>query len=193
MDVAITYASNRLVSVIDLGLVRSEGNHETKIIRGLTLDLERERINRVKACPRSDAPYGWNWDLTKGNFQFVFGALLDVCSEKSYRDFVRLLLDYAERGAKAAARSDDPYVLDCIEYYSGNRRRIGENQEVVLYLTFDGLAVFNTTFWPEISDITCASKRSALNPVIIPYTELKPFMIEGPWRDELLALPATKR
>ena len=79
-----------------------------------------------------------------------------------------------------------------MDYYTGKGKSISDEREVVLYLAFSGLAVFNTEFFPEADEITCASQRSAINPIIIPYDELKPFMVEGPWRDELLALPAPK-
>ncbi|HZP98306.1 MAG TPA: hypothetical protein VFB13_02130 [Reyranella sp.] len=192
-DIALTYASDRLVSVIDLGLVRSEGSFRTRIIRGLTFDLDRQTTTHVQACPLSDERYGKNWDLTKGNFQFVFGELLSICSESAYSDFIRLLRAHERRAAITAADSTDPHVTSCIDYLTGKERNISDDRQMVLYLTFDGLAVFNVDFWPENDEIICATRRSAINPIIIPYAELAPFMIEGPWRDELLALlPVSK-
>jgi hypothetical protein len=60
---------------------------------------------------------------------------------------------------------------------------------MVLYLTFAGLAVQFTFFFPESDMGGCALFRTVLNPVIVPYRELQTFMHPGAWRDELLALP----
>jgi hypothetical protein len=48
------------------------------------------------------------------------------------------------------------------------------------------LAVHNTEYRPNSSRSYCTLLRSPVNPVIIPYRELEPFMIPGAWRDELL-------
>ncbi len=192
-DVALTYASDQLVSVVDLEVIATEGSAAGRVIRGLIFDLASGHIHHVGPCPGSSAPYGPNPTDGAGNYQFQLGELLRVCDGKSYEDFVRLLQSHAQRAAQAAAGSDDLMVKNCIHQYVGNPDNIGRNLPLVLYLTFEGLAVMNTTFWPNAANNVCASKRSAINPVVIPYAELATFMMPGPWRDELMALPAPRR
>jgi hypothetical protein len=50
------------------------------------------------------------------------------------------------------------------------------------------LAVRNTEFGFIPARDNCVLERSTVNPLIIPYREVEPFMIPGPWRDELLKL-----
>jgi len=59
---------------------------------------------------------------------------------------------------------------------------VREDQKYVLYLTFAGLAV-------HVADDYCPVVRRPDNPIIVPYPRLAPFMLPGPWRDELLARP----
>ena len=187
-DVGLVYASARLVSTIDLGFMVPEGTSVGTNVRGLTFDLDREKIHFVTSCPGSNVPYGHPRDGGQGNYLFQFGELLQVCDEAAYQRFIRILKDHAERGARPAIHNKDPYVAQCLRHYIGEKKDIGENQPIVLYLTFAGLAVFNTEFWPNSDRFTCTMKVTPLNPVIIPYSELEPSMIPGPWRDELLAL-----
>jgi hypothetical protein len=49
-----------------------------------------------------------------------------------------------------------------------------------LYLTPTGLAVFGKGWSSR------AFNNITVNPIILPYRELEPFMKPGPWRDELL-------
>ena len=191
-DVALTYASDRLISVVDLEAYATEGSAPGRIIRGLTFDLEDQGIDRVSKCAGSRVEYGFGEDGSSadGNFQFQFGKLLRVCDEKSYDKFVQLLQLYAKKAARAVRNSNDPYITNCIDEYLGDEIHIGRDEPLVIFLTFDGLAVLTTEFHTNVRRGVCTAKRFALNPLIIPYAELKPFMIEGPWRDELLALPA---
>src|SRR5579883_1730894 len=55
-DVALTYASSRLLSVVDLGDIATLGSSSARIIRGLTFDLATGKIHRLGACPGSSAP-----------------------------------------------------------------------------------------------------------------------------------------
>jgi hypothetical protein len=59
------------------------------------------------------------------------------------------------------------------------------NNRMALYLTPTGLAVFDKG-WCSSTNPDCAFKNVTVNPVILPYRELEPFMKPGPWRDELL-------
>ncbi|HZQ00636.1 MAG TPA: hypothetical protein VFB13_13915 [Reyranella sp.] len=173
-DVALTYASSRLLSVVDLGDIATLGSSSARIIRGLTFDLATGKIHRLGACPGSSAPYGPADGFGGGNFQFQFGELLRVCDQRSYASFVALLQAHGEQAARAAAHSTDPQVTYCINQYIGEHNHISENVPLVLYLTFGGLAVMNTTFWPNVANENCAFTRSAINPVIIPHAELRP-------------------
>jgi hypothetical protein len=135
---------------------------------------------RVEACPGSDDAYGGG-----GNYSFQFGKLLRVCDWDTYLKFVDLLKTQAALVAERTAGSTDPAVAWCSEKAGPF---IDRYEEIALYLTFRGLAVHNTEYRPMVRDRDCGLKRSPVNPVIIPYRELEPFMIPGAWRDELLKL-----
>jgi len=119
------------------------------------------------------------------NYLFQFGPLR-VCDREAYEKFVELLRRRALLATERAAGSKDPAVRICGE--KPDQGNIGKDQEIVLYLTFKGLAVHNTEYWPNASRSYCTLARSPVNPVILPYRELEPFMVPGPWRDELLKL-----
>jgi hypothetical protein len=192
-DVGLAYATPTLVSLVDLGFVQHEGTGVPRIIRGITFDLRTRQMFRVKACPGSDIAYGGvqytvrKYPILDGpiNYLFQFGELLRVCDRETYLKFIQLLTARANLVADQMARSKDPFVRECNEKAGPF---IGEDQEIVLYLTFRGLAVHNTEYWPNSSRSYCTLGRSPVNPVVLPYRELEPFMIPGPWRDELLKL-----
>jgi hypothetical protein len=193
-DVELTYATPNLVSFVDLGyVVHEEGNATWRIIRGVTFDLAVRRVFGIEACPDSDIPYtGLQYTVAKQgvrepiNYLFQFGPLR-VCNGEAYEKFVELLKRRAVLVAEQAAGSKDPVVRACSEK-PNVEQHIDKDQEIVLYLTFKGLAVHNMEYWPNSSRSTCTLTRSPVNPVILPYRELDPFMIPGPWRDELLRL-----
>jgi hypothetical protein len=192
-DVGLTYATSGLMSLVDLGFVEHEGSGVPRIIRGLTFDLRTRQMFRIEACPGSDITYGSGqytvermpFNERPRNYLFQFGKLLRVCDRPAYLKFIRLLTRKATLIAERLAKSKDPVVQECSE---GDGPHIGEDQEIVLYLTFRGLAVHNTEYWPNSSRSYCTLQRSPVNPVILPYRELEPFMIPGAWRDELLGL-----
>jgi hypothetical protein len=193
-DVGLTYATPNLVSFVDLGyVVHEEGNATWRIIHGVTFDLAVRRVFGIEACPDSDIPYtGLQYTVaTQGvrepiNYLFQFGPLR-VCNGEAYEKFVELLKRRAVLVAEQAAGSKDPVVRACSEK-PNVEQHIDKDQEIVLYLTFKGLAVHNMEYWPNSSRSTCTLTRSPVNPVILPCRELDPFMIPGPWRDELLRL-----
>jgi hypothetical protein len=193
-DVGLTYATPNLVSFVDLGyVVHEEGNATWRIIHGVRFDLAVRRVFGIEACPDSDIPYiGLQYTVAKQgvrepiNYLFQFGPLR-VCNGEAYEKFVELLKRRAVLVAEQAAGSKDPVVRACSEKPKVEQH-IDKDQEIVLYLTFKGLAVHNTEYWPNSSRSTCTLTRSPVNPVILPYRELDPFMIPGPWRDELLRL-----
>jgi hypothetical protein len=53
------------------------------------------------------------------------------------------------------------------------------------YLTPIGVAVFNGEWFPRIAK-HCAFNNITVNPVVLSYRELEPFMRPGPWRDDVL-------
>ncbi len=177
-DVSLTYASARFLSVVDLEFVVPEGTGVTRIIRGLTFDLEQARIFRIDACPGSEGAYGEKDHL------FRFGDLLAACDVPTYRRFVDLVTTRGRFLAEQNATNKDQHVMQCSERAGPF---IGPDQDIVLYLTVNGLAVHNTSFWPNASRSYCPLTRSPVNPVVIPYSDLEPFMKPGPLKDELLA------
>ena len=195
-SIDLTYASTRLLSVIDMEMERSEGTNFGRVIRGLTFDLEKRKIFRIEPCPGHKAAHGNPVDDRSHDYKFRFGELLDVCEESAYLSFRKLVLDHAERAARKADPKRDVNVEACLHHYIKYRPDVyfGEHEDVqysedlVLYLTFAGLAVHFTDFLPHVDTASCALFRTALNPVIVPYRELQEFMRPGAWRDELLAL-----
>jgi hypothetical protein len=188
IDTNVTYATSKLISVIDLGYWKQEGSYIPKRIRGLTVDLRQDRLYEISSCLGGDTPYASGGIVGPEKYLFRFGDLLKVCDVQTLERFIELFRSKAEQQARRVLGSQEHAVRSCIGHYIGGQEDIDEGQEIVLYLTFAGLAAHRTSFWPDPNRTTCALDRSALNPVIIPYRELEPFMTPGPWRDELLGL-----
>lgn len=192
----LTYASPRLLSVIDTEMERSEGTAFGRVIRGMTFDLEERKVFRIEPCPGRNAAHGSSAKDRSHDFKFRFGELLDVCDEDSYQMLRKLVLDHAERAARKADPKRNADVEACLHHYIAYRpdiyfaesEDIKQSEDLVLYLTFAGLAVHFTDFVPNADMGRCALFRTVLNPVIVPYRELEAFMRPGAWRDELLAL-----
>lgn len=192
----LSYASTMLLSVIDAEMERSEGTGFGRVIRGLTFDLEQRRVFRIEPCPGHKPAHGNSAEDRSRDFKFRFGELLDVCDEDAYQKFRKLVLDHAERAARKADPRRDDNVEACLHHYIkyrpdvhfGEPEDIQDSEDLVLYLTFAGLAVHFTDFFPHVDTARCALYRTVLNPVIVPYRELQPFMMPGPRREELLAL-----
>jgi len=177
LDVALTYASTRYASLVDLGFIfRDEGNNLPRIIRGVTLDLERRQILTMEACPEGS----FNRPGAIANPVFRFADLLEICDQASLERF-EALVQAAEDGTKAAlADSKDPLVAGCWQ------TSIADEQEFVVYLAVGGMAVHLTQFWSNADTKSCPLKLSARNPLIVPYHKLEPLMKPGPLREELL-------
>lgn len=180
-DVALGYASSTLVSFINLGFWRPEGTGVPRFMQGVVLDLEAGSIFSVQRYGGEREPFG----LLR--YGFRLGNLIEACDLPSYDKIIAMLVTRATRVADAEMKSHDPNVARCAE---STKRSIGSDQEIQLYLTFDGLAIYNTEFQPTADLAFCALRLSAVNPVVIPYRDLEPFMTPGPLKDELLA--ATK-
>lgn len=178
IEVVITYASPKLVSYVELGWANAFGSNLPRIMIGRVLDLEKGEVIGLEKC--TDEPSSIQ------GAPFRLGDFLDVCDNKNYETFMALWTAKERHAIEAAAQSPDPYVDVCKEYLGPLDR---SDRRIILYLTPGGLAVHNTFYDANIAH-RCALKRSAINPVIIPYRELEPFMKPGPWRDELLGRKA---
>lgn len=169
--VAVTYATSRLVSYID----RAREVRPISMgleIRGRVLDLERGRIWAIEACgPSND---------DRGNFRF--GELLDICHGEAYARFVALWEDKVRRAVAKAQASGDDLSEYCGESMEPLTR---ESRKMSLYLTPTGVAVFNEEWFPRMAR-HCAFKDITVNPIVLTYRELEPFMKPGPWRDDVL-------
>ncbi len=176
-DVALTYASTGFASLIDLGFINKiEGTYLPRIIRSVTLDLERRQVFTMEACPegsfkRPGAIY---------NPLFRFADLLDICDQASLEQFEALVASADDRMRAAMANSKDPSFEDC------RWASIKCEQTFVVYLTVDGLAVHLTVFSPNAASRSCPLTLSRRNPLIVPYSELQPLMKAGALREELL-------
>lgn len=189
-DIDLTYASSALMSVVEGHYEVFDFNANIGSLEGKTFDLRRATAFGLTECTGKSVGDGEETPPGKAERDplFEFGDLLRVCDRDALRDFVRLLRTHAEKGAERAANDKDIFVTQCIEYFR-KPTYIGEQNSLRLYLTFKGLAVqvgFDYLDWG--SNSACSDARTAINPVIIPYRELEPFMQPGPWRDELLAL-----
>ena len=176
-DVALTYASDRFVSLIDLGSIYTyEGTYIPRIIRGITLDLERQQFFTMEACPEGSLER----PNAIANPTFRFADLLDICDRASLERFGALVQAADDRAKSSTATSKDPLVQHC------RKAPLEYEQEFVVYLAETGLAVHLLYFW-VIADIgTCTLTLTARNPVIVPYRELEPLMKPGSLREELL-------
>lgn len=164
--VAVTYATSRLVSYVEV--TRNPGESSKHIdVRGLVLDLERGRIEEIEGCRNAD-----------DRRDFRLAEWLEVCGDAAYESFKALWVNkireaVAEARARGAALSEEagdvPETL----------RRFDER--MALYLTPAGLAVVDKTWGGPRT-----FNNVVVNPVILPYRELVPFMKPGPWREELL-------
>jgi hypothetical protein len=176
-DVALTYASSRFASLIDLGFIfRDEGTYTPRIIRGLTLDLDRQQIFTTEACPEG------SFERLHDSFRptFRFANLLEICDEASVTQFEAAIVAEDDRVREVTAGSTDPSQAGCRDV-----SRRGE-QEFVVYLAVGGLAVHLTQFGSNADTSICSLTLSARNPLIVPYQALEPLMKPGRLRDELL-------
>jgi hypothetical protein len=176
-DIALTYASTSFVSLIDLGFINKiEGTYLPRIIRSVTLDLERRQIFTMEACPEGS----FKRPNSIYNPLFRFAGLLDICDQASLEQFEALVEAADDRIRAAMANSEDPSFEDC------RWASIKCEQTFVVYLTADGLAVHLTVFSPNAANRSCPLTLSRRNPLIVPYSELQPLMKPGALREELL-------
>ncbi|HYD04528.1 MAG TPA: hypothetical protein VEC60_02335 [Reyranella sp.] len=179
-DVGLTYVGSRLMSLMWASQIATQGNHPDALLRGITFDLDDGSVHHVRPCPDSHWRYGFKTDYRPGNFQFEYGALLRLCDTTSYRNFIALVKEIDDaRPVRHLTPSASDKAQGCTEY--PDLPLVREEQEYVLYLTFSGLAV-------QVSGSECPARRRPDNPIIVPYRRLEPFMLPGPWRDELLGL-----
>jgi hypothetical protein len=169
--VSLSFATSKLVSYAEVRIYRDDGMLLPEA-QGRVLDLERGRIFSIESCTLGESYYGNT---------FRFGDFLEVCDPESLTKFLALWAERVGAASKAAVHGTDPYA----EYCAEAMKPYGSGRWLALYLTPSGLAVHNGRFWPN-SAYDCMLEKSAVNPVIIPYRELEPFMKPGPWRDELL-------
>jgi hypothetical protein len=183
-EVALTYASPSFVSLIDLGFIYTyEGTYTPRIIRGLTLDLERRQIFTMQACPEGS----FRRPGAIFNPTFRFAGLLDICDQGSLERFETLVQAAEDQIKAATAGTKDPVIERC------RGTSIDEDQDFVVYLAVGGLAVHLTQFWTKAGTLwsnantdSCTLKSTIRNPLIIPYRTLEPLMKPGPLREELL-------
>ncbi len=183
-----TYGSSGLVGIVDLGFWASEGSYLPRHLHGLTIDIDRNRLYEIAACAGDDVDYASGDIAGTERYLFRLGDFLKVCDVPTYKKFVELLERKAEEQAWPLVGSQQEDVKHCLWHFIGDKKTIGEGDELILYLTFSGLAVHTTTFWPNSDRGQCVLRPSPLNPVIIPYRDLEPFLMLGAIRDELLAL-----
>ena len=173
VKIAVTYVSSHFVSYVETGMAHSANSFDLQV-QGLVLDLDRGKISTIESC-KEERESG-----------FRFGQLLDVCDDRAVEGFLAIWVKKVEAVEKKARDRGDKLSLQCAESNPtlGSEERISPLW-ITLYLTPNGVAVFNR-YW--ISEIFkhCAFESITVNPVVIPYRELEPFMKPGPWRDELL-------
>lgn len=172
VKVAVTYASSRLVSYVEMGMEYRQISFGLEV-RGLVLDLDRGRISTIESCKGREGG-------------FWFGELFDVCDDEAIERFGSLWESKVGTAMKMARARGDELSVQCAESMGG--LVLAERFSpfwIDLYLTPSGVAVFNR-YWIPNSAKFCAFDDITVNPIVIPYRELEPFMKSGPWRDELL-------
>ena len=171
--VALTYATPRLVSYVEVRRemrVMSTGAD----VYGRVLDLEKGRIREIEGCAL------YHYDYNHGNFRL--GEWLDVCQDEAYQHFMALWQDKLRQAIGMARKRGDKLSEQCGDHMRPLRPK---GRRMALYLTPAGLAVFNLDWIPNSTEY-CAFKKISVNPIVLPFRELEPFMKPGPWRDELL-------
>lgn len=166
--VAVTYATARLVSYVEVVEQRPEFGSLQVDVRGRVLDLQRGQIVELDVC--RDSIDGWR--------DFRLGEWLEVCGDAAYDGFMALW-ETKMRSAIARARARGATLSEEAGNVPETLKRFSER--VALYLTPTGLAVVDKT-WGGLRTFNGIT----VNPVILPYRELLPFMKSGPWSDELL-------
>jgi hypothetical protein len=171
--VALTYATPRLVSYVEVRReVRAMSTGAD--VYGRVLDLEKGRIKEIEGCALYHYDYGY------GNFRL--GAWLDVCQDEAYQSFMALWQDRLRQAIETARERGDKVSEQCGNHMGPLRPK---GRRMALYLTPAGLAVFNLDWIPNSTEY-CAFKKISVNPIVLPFRELEPFMKPGHWRDELL-------
>lgn len=168
VKVAVTYASSRFVSYIDLAQ-EHKATSFWLLVTGRVLDLEQRQVWEATACRGKEDG-------------FWFGDLLDLCDGEASRRVFALWAGKVDEAMNAARRRGDELSVQCAE---SMRPLDWTRYGISLYLTPGGLAVFNR-HWSPNSAKFCAFYDITVNPIVIPYRELEPFMKPGPLRDELL-------
>lgn len=173
--VAVTYATSKFVSYVELH--RDLPTTTTSVeVYGRVLDLEQGRIREIEGCSAPRHTYFKT---------FRFGELLDVCDDETYDRFIALWAAKVRVAMAAARAHGDNLSVRCGESMEPVDTK--EDRRLALYLTPAGLAVFNVYWWRPNSAKFCAFYDNiTVNPIIIPYRELEPFMKPGPWRDDVL-------
>ena len=175
-DVALMYASSHYIGLVELGSIyKEEGTYLPRIVRGVTLDLDRRRILTMERCPEGSFKSPFVYDPT-----FRFADLLEICDKVSLDRFEAVVRSVEARTKAALVFRKDPVVERCWD------RPIGYDQEFVLYLAVDGLAVHLTQFQSNADGRSCPLTLNAGNPLIGPYRDLASLMKPGPLQDELL-------
>lgn len=169
--VSLSFATSKLVSYTEVRIYPDDGMRLPQA-QGRVLDLERGRIFSIESCTAGESHYGNTFRL---------GDFLEVCDPEALTKFLALWAERVGAALKAAAHGTDPYA----EYCAEAMKPYDAGRWLALYLTPSGLAVHNDRFSPHLA-YDCMLERSAVNPVIIPYRDLEPFMKPGRWRDELL-------
>lgn len=175
-DIALTYATASLVSLVDFADVWAPGaNYFPRSMRGLILDLRRDLVFSAEACPGRERYDG----MTADGIFFQLDGLLQFCDKDSLYAFHDFIHEKAKPVLASAAKSLDPFIQRCRRPY------LVTDQSFVFFLTFGGLAIHATEYLPT-ADIDCALRRSSVGTFVIPYRDLELFMKRGPMRDELL-------
>jgi hypothetical protein len=177
-DIGLTYVGPRFMSLMEARFFHPSGVIGEWFQQGLTFDLDSEKIAEVAACPGAKKPYGYSDDDDADAFLFQYGEWLQLCDRATYRQFIAMVREIADRSADRLPPPKGTELDRCAP--SPDRPLIDEKREYLLYLTFDGLAV-------QVSSKECPIQRTVDNPVIVPYRQLEPFMKPGPLRDELRA------
>lgn len=179
-DVGLTYVGTRLMSVMSAAYATMGGPDTPGYLRGLTFDLDKGMMTTVTACPGSRSPYALPIQEQPEDYWFAYGELLRLCDARTYGDFVALVKEFDDaRAVRHLPPTASDQTKGCVEW--PQKPLVRKEQEYAVYLTFSGLAV-------QVGGHECPVARRPDNPIIVPYRRLEPFMLAGPWRDELLAL-----
>ena len=165
----ITYASPTALSMVESGSVFCGGAHPSNYVRPILFDLDALADISSNYC-------GDEGDCTEMN-KSGLGTLIALKTPEQREAFNTLWWDRWNAAAKAVEAKggeDGDLATECMDGFENEKPMAG--RMAMFSLTPKGLAVTRTDF---SSAAAVCNFQDGYNPIVIPWTDLKPFLAEG--------------